>query len=56
MAVKPEMSMNATVPSTSRHSSLGLSLSQSIVRRGTNETSSAEDGVVDEGVAVTRTF
>src|SRR5262249_7043755 len=41
MAVKPEMSTNASVPSTSSHASSGLDRSQSIVRRGTNETSSA---------------
>src|SRR5690348_12932444 len=41
MAVNPEMSTNASVPSTSSHPSSGLDRSQSIVRRGTNETSSA---------------
>ena len=42
IAVKPEMSMKATVPSTSRQSCSGVFRSQSMVRRGTNETSSAE--------------
>ena len=55
IAVKPEMSMNETVPSTSRQSASGSFRNQSIVRRGTNETRSAEadDG---EAAAVTQTF
>src|SRR5262245_9466340 len=49
------MSMKATVPSTSRQSSSGVFASQSMVRRGTNETSSAEADD-EEAAAVTPTF
>ncbi len=51
IAVKPEMSMNASVPSTSRQCPLGLSRSHSRVSRGTNGTSSAEagDGCIRRG-------
>src|SRR5579859_833363 len=40
MAVKPEMSMNASVPSTSSQRSSGVALSHSSVSRGTKGTSS----------------
>ena len=44
MAVKPEMSMKASVPATSRHNASGSSRSHSSVSLGTNGTSSAADG------------
>jgi hypothetical protein len=43
MAVNPEMSMNATVPSTSRHELSGSSRSHSSVNRGMNGTRSVDD-------------
>ena len=44
IAVKPEMSMKATVPSTSRHDAAGSSRSHSSVSRGTNGTRSVGAG------------
>ena len=55
MAVNPEMSTNASVPSTSRQRTSGSSRSQVSVSRGTKETSSAE-AVVSRGVSSIATF
>ncbi len=44
IAVKPEMSMKATVPSTSRHDAKGSSRSHSSVSRGMNGTRSVGVG------------
>src|SRR6476660_3832266 len=42
IAVKPEMSINASVPSSSRQDAAGSSRSHSNVSRGTNGTRSAD--------------